>query len=452
MTTLLAFLVTLGVLITIHEYGHYRVARACGVKVLKFSVGFGKTIWSRTDKHGTEFAVSWLPLGGYVRMLDEREAPVPYELRSQAFNTQPVSRRMAIVAAGPAANLLLAALLYAGIAWHGMQEFSPVIAQPGAGSIAEQAGLRSGQEIVSAQVGDAAEAEPVLSLQRLQWTVLQAAMDEQDLRLQVREAQDSATRELVLPLAEAGLGKANPEDLQRIGLGAPWMAPVVGEIVPGKAAESAGLRQGDTVLAVDGARILDAVQLRMLIRANGDGQLQHWQVRRDGQLLDLELTPESRQEGEQRVGLVGAYLGTPPAMTTIRLGPLEGLAYGLQRTWEVSLFSLRMMGRMITGQASLQNISGPLSIAEFAGRSAQAGITSFLGFLALVSVSLGVLNLLPVPMLDGGHLMYYLWESVTGKPVSEAWAMRLQQLSMLLLLGLMGLALFNDLSRWTAGG
>ena len=203
MTTLLAFLVTLGVLITIHEYGHYRVARACGVKVLKFSVGFGKTIWSRTDKHGTEFAVSWLPLGGYVRMLDEREAPVPYELRSQAFNTQPVSRRMAIVAAGPAANLLLAALLYAGIAWHGMQEFSPVIAQPGAGSIAEQAGLRSGQEIVSAQVGDAAEAEPVLSLQRLQWTVLQAAMDEQDLRLQVREAQGNATRELVLPLAEA---------------------------------------------------------------------------------------------------------------------------------------------------------------------------------------------------------------------------------------------------------
>ena len=177
MTTLLAFRVTLGVLIAIHEYGHYRVARACGVKVLKFSVGFGKTLWSRTDRHGTEFAVSWLPLGGYVRMLDEREAPVPEALRAQAFNTQPVSRRMAIVAAGPAANLLLAVLLYAGIAWNGMQEFAPVIAQPPAGSIAEQAGLHSGQQIVSAQVGSAAEAEPVLSLQRLQWTVLQAAMD-----------------------------------------------------------------------------------------------------------------------------------------------------------------------------------------------------------------------------------------------------------------------------------
>ena len=448
MTTLLAFLVTLGVLITIHEYGHYRVARACGVKVLKFSVGFGKTLWSRTDRHGTEFAVSWLPLGGYVRMLDEREAPVPEALRAQAFNTQPVSRRMAIVAAGPAANLLLAVLLYAGIAWNGMQEFAPVIAQPPAGSIAEQAGLHSGQQIVSAQVGSAAEAEPVLSLQRLQWTVLQAAMDEQDVQLQVREQQGGDTRTLILPLAEAGLGKAEPEDLQRIGLGAPWMAPVVGEIVPDKAAERAGLRQGDIVLSVDDTRIRDAMQLRMLIRDNAAGQVQRWQLRRDDQLLELELSPDSTLDGEQRVGQIGAYLGAPPAISTIRLGPLEGLAYGIERTWDVSLFSLRMMGRMITGQASLQNISGPLSIAEFAGRSAQAGITSFLGFLALVSVSLGVLNLLPVPMLDGGHLMYYLWESVTGKPVSEAWIMRLQQAGMLLLLGLMGLALFNDLSRW----
>ncbi|WP_323030805.1 RIP metalloprotease RseP [Brachymonas denitrificans] len=449
MITLLAFLVALGLLITIHEYGHYRVARACGVKVLKFSVGFGKPLWSWTSpRSGTEYAVAALPLGGFVRMLDEREAPVPADQRHLAFNTQSVWKRIAIVAAGPLANLLLAVLIYSGLAWYGMSEVSPVIAQPAPGSLADQAGLRSGDRIVSLRWlnDEAEEAQPVRSLGALQWELTQAALQGRDVELQASHGSD-ATRSHVLALQQAGLSDVDAQTLERIGVAAPFMPAMVGELAPGDPADRAGLRTGDRVLRVDDEPIEDAAQLRRLVRAETGGKVQRWQVSRNGETLDIEVTPETVQQEGVTIGRIGAFLGAPPEMTTVRLGALDGMQHGLQRTWDMAAFSLRMLGRMVMGDASLKNLSGPISIADYAGRSARAGLATYVAFLALISVSLGVLNLLPIPILDGGHLMYYLWEAATGRAVPDAFVQRLQQIGMAILIGLMGIALFNDLSR-----
>ena len=282
MITLLAFLVALGLLITIHEYGHYRVARACDVKVLKFSVGFGKPLWSWTSpRSGTKYAVAALPLGGFVRMLDEREAPVPADQRHLAFNTQSVWKRIAIVAAGPLANLLLAVLIYSGLAWYGMSEVSPVIAQPAVGSLADKAGLRSGDRIVSLRWLDdeAQEVQPVRSLGTLQWELTQAALQGRDVELQASQGSDSI-RTHVLAMQQAGLSDVDAGTLERIGIAAPFMPPLVGEMVPGEPAERAGLQVGDRVLRVDGKPVEDAAELRRLVRAETGGKRQLWQVSR----------------------------------------------------------------------------------------------------------------------------------------------------------------------------
>ena len=449
MITLLAFLVALGLLITIHEYGHYRVARACGVKVLKFSVGFGKPLWSWTSpRSGTEYAVAALPLGGFVRMLDEREAPVPADQRHLAFNTQSVWKRIAIVAAGPLANLLLAVLIYSGLAWYGMSEVSPVIAQPAVGSLADKAGLRSGDRIVSLRWLDdeAQEVQPVRSLGTLQWELTQAALQGRDVELQASQGSDSI-RTHVLAMQQAGLSDVDAGTLERIGIAAPFMPPLVGEMVPGEPAERAGLQVGDRVLRVDGKPVEDAAELRRLVRAETGGKPQLWQVSRNGELLEIAVAPQAVQQEGVSVGRIGAFLGAPPEMTTVRLGAVDGAKHGLQRTWDMAAFSLRMLGRMVVGEASLRNLSGPISIADYAGRSARAGLATYIAFLALISVSLGVLNLLPIPILDGGHLMYYLWEAATGRAVPDAFVQRLQQIGMAILIGLMGIALFNDLTR-----
>ncbi len=449
MITLLAFIVALGLLITIHEYGHYRVARACGVKVLKFSVGFGKPLWSWTSpRSGTEYAVAALPLGGFVRMLDEREAPVPTDQRHLAFNTQSVWKRIAIVAAGPLANLLLAVLIYSGLAWYGMAEVSPVIAQPAPGSLADQAGLRSGDRIVSLRRLDdeAQEAQAVRSLGALQWELTQAALQGRDVELNASHGSD-ATRAHMLRLQQAGLSDVDAGTLEKIGIAAPFMPALVGDMMPGAPAQRAGLQPGDRVLRVDGHAIADAAELRRLVRAETGSRVQRWQVSRNGRTLELAVTPEAVQQEGVSVGRIGAFLGAPPETVTVRLGAVDGLQHGMQRTWDMAAFSLRMLGRMVTGDASLKNLSGPISIADYAGRSARAGLTAYMAFLALISVSLGVLNLLPIPILDGGHLMYYLWEAATGQAVPDAFVQRLQQIGMAILIGLMGIALFNDLTR-----
>jgi regulator of sigma E protease len=449
-TTVLAFLLTLAVLIVVHEYGHYRVAVACGVKVLRFSVGFGRVVWrhQRSPEH-TEFVLSALPLGGYVRMLDEREAPVAPDELHRAFNRKPLRHRAAIVAAGPIANLLLAVLLYACSHWIGVDEPKAVMGAPVAGSLAERAGLRAGDWAQAWQDG-AGQWVPVRSLNDLRWHVTQHAMRGEALPLQVSDAAGRGSRQVRLGLDELGAQEMDATLVKRIGLGPAFSEPVLGEVKAGGPAQAAGLRQGDQVLRVDGQPLSDAQGLRERIRAavrDGQAQAMVWQVQRGGQTLDVTITPRTVRDGERLIGRVDAFIGAPPALVKVQMGPFEGLAQGAERTWEVSSLTLRMLGRMVIGQASLRNLSGPLTIADVAGQSAQQGLAYYLGFLALVSVSLGILNLLPLPMLDGGHLMYYIFEALTGRPVPDQWLERLQRGGIAVLLLMMSVALFNDVAR-----
>ncbi|MEG1770607.1 MAG: RIP metalloprotease RseP [Comamonas sp.] len=448
--TVLAFVLALGVLIAVHEYGHYRVAVACGVKVLRFSVGFGKPLLRWTPKgSSTEFVLAAFPLGGYVRMLDEREAPVAECERHLAFNNKPLRSRAAIVAAGPAANLLLAVLLYAGVNWIGVQEPKPYVANPQAGSLAQAAGLQ-GADLVQAVARGDGPFEPVVSFDELRWALARAALEGEDARLEILRPKASAATVLKLPLGTLETREADEKLFERIGVVAPWTPAVMGELLPDSAAKRAGLREGDKVLSVGPVAVVDGQQLRGLIRASvsgTEGLAQDWRIERDGQPLQLSVRPDAVQQDDQWVGRIGAFVGAAPEMKLVRRGFLEGLQNGAQRTWDLSVLTLRMMGRMVIGEASLKNISGPLTIADYAGKSASMGFTQYLAFLALISVSLGVLNLLPLPVLDGGHLMYYLWEGVTGRQVSEAWMERLQRLGVAVLLLMMCIAFFNDINR-----
>jgi len=450
MLTIVAFVVALGLLIAVHEYGHYRVAVACGVKVLRFSVGFGRTLYRwqpRKQKPGqdTEFVIGAFPLGGYVKMLDEREGPVPPAQRDMAFNTQPLKSRAAIVAAGPAANLLLAIVLYAAVNWYGVEEPKPVLASPVPGSIADQAGLRGGEAVERAAF-EGEDLQPVRSFEELRWLLTRGALDGRDVRLQL-----GGGREALLALGRIPSREADAQLFRRIGIVGPWTPPAIGDVMEG-AARRAGLAKGDLVVAVGGKQVVDGQQLREIIRSGvqgGKAVAQAWRVQRGDKTLELQVQPDTVQDPatQAAIGRIGAFVGAPPEFITVRYGPVDGLWKGVQRTWEVSLLTLRMMGRMVVGEASLKNLSGPLTIADYAGKSASLGLTQYLVFLALISVSLGVLNLLPLPVLDGGHLMYYLWEAVTGKSVSDAWMERLQRGGVAVLLVMMTIALFNDVTR-----
>jgi regulator of sigma E protease len=448
--TILAFLLALGLLIVIHEYGHYRVARACGVKVLRFSIGFGRVLWRRQKSpNDTEFVVCMLPLGGYVRMLDEREEKVPPALLPYAFNRKPLVQRAAIVAAGPIANLLLAVALYAGAHWIGIEEPKALLGAPVASSVAERAGLRAG-DWVRAISQDGEHWDELRSMTDLRWQLTRSALQGATVQLMVTDAAGRERHVVPLDLSSLDSREVDAQLMRRIGLASPYSEPVLGEVKPDGAAAAAGLRAGDRVLAIDGRPIADANQLRERIRASvaGDSpKLMHWKLVRDGKTIDIDVKPAVVSEGGKPIGRIEAYVGAAPEFVTVRYGFFEGLAQATQRTWEVSALTLRMIGRMIVGQASLKNLSGPITIADYAGQSARLGFAYYLGFLALVSVSLGVLNLLPLPMLDGGHLMYYLFEGVTGRPVSELWLKWLQRGGALIMLLMMSLALSNDVAR-----
>ena len=449
-TTVLAFLLTLGVLIVVHEYGHYRVAVACGVKVLRFSMGFGRVLWRRqSSPEATEFVLCALPLGGYVRMLDEREGAVPPHELARAFNRQPLRNRVAIVSAGPIANLLLAVLLFAAANWIGVSEPKAVLGASVPSSLADAAGLRAG-DWVRAFSRDGNDWQELRSLTELRWQATQAAMQSRPLQLSVSDRDGRGTRVLRLDLDRVVSREVDAAFIKNIGLGGAFSEPVLGEVKPGGPAALSGLKAGDRVLAVDGVAMADAQTLRERIRGalQGDATVaQNWRVLRGAQTLDITVRPRLASEGPRSVARIDAMVGASPEMVTVQYGVLEGISNGAVRTWEVSALTLRMLGRMLIGEASLKNLSGPLTIADYAGQSVNQGLAYYLGFLALVSVSLGVLNLLPLPMLDGGHLMYYLFEGVTGRPVSDLWLARLQRGGVAVLLVMMSVALFTDVAR-----
>lgn len=491
MNSLLFFLVTLAVLIVAHEWGHYRVARACGVKVLRFSIGFGRPLWRR-QSGDTEWVIGMLPLGGYVKMLDEREAPVPPDQLDQAFNRKALWQRAAIVAAGPLANLFLAVMLYASASWIGTEEPRALLSTPFAGSQAERAGVRAGDHVLRMAVGPQAEWDEVLSLTDLRWQVTRAALNGQDVRLELRRSGSTVVDTVSLPLSGLEATDADPGLMRRIGLGGPFAEPVLGEVVAGGAAARAGLRPGDRVLSVDGKSVNDAAALRATIRAAAlevpkpaEGAAsstqspsvqateqvpmpaqesssaadmpveamvlppgsQRWRIERAGQAMEVIVTPAIVDDRGQRIGRIEAVVGARAQMDYVQHGLVDGLRRGLDRTVEMGALTLKMFGRMLTGEASVRNLSGPLTIAEFAGQSAELGLAYYLGFLAVVSVSLGMLNLLPLPMLDGGHLLYYLFEGVVGRPIPEVWIERLQRGGLVVILMMMSLALYNDVAR-----
>lgn len=365
--TIFSFLFVIALLVTVHEWGHYRMATLVGVRVIRFAIGFGKPLIVWTPKRQplldgnpqtTQFVIACLPFGGYVKMQDEREtpaageAPISAQTQHQSFNRKPLWARAAVVSAGPLANFVLAIVLFAVVNWVGMQ----------------------------------------------------------------------------LPQAR------------------------IAEVVDGGAAAAAQLQVDDVVLAVDGRKMRDSFQLRELIRRSNQNQAQQWQIERGGAVLTLVVTPRTVDEtteamGKSKIGRVGAIIGTPQSMLDVRYGFVEGIATSIEKTWDLSVLTLKTLGKMLVGEASLKNLTGPITVAEYSGKTAMLGAMTFVLFLGLVSVSLGVLNLLPLPMLDGGHLMYYLWELVTGKAVSEWWLDKLQRLGFGFLILLTVLALYNDLTR-----
>ncbi|HEY0295179.1 MAG TPA: RIP metalloprotease RseP [Bordetella sp.] len=439
--TLVAFAVALGILITFHELGHYGVARLCGVRVLRFSIGFGRVLLRRTDRHGTEWAVSAIPLGGYVKMQDDPPAGASKAEAARAFNKQSVWRRMAIVAAGPVFNLVLAVVFYAALDMAGAQVPAPILGQPTAGSPAEQAGFRQGDRII------AVDGKAVESWDDARWDLIDVLSSGGKSVLDVQPAEGGALqRTLVLasgnhmdpeqgdPLAWAGFHLAQPR-------------PVVRQVIAGSAGEAAGLQAGDLITAAgELAGQLDASALVGYIQQHA-GQPLPMTVMRGGVPISLHVVPHAEQVDGRQVGRIGVQLGGDLPMVTVRYGVFDSVGRGARRTWDTAWLTLRMMGRMVVGDVSWRNISGPVTIADYAGQTARIGLAAYVAFLALISISLGVLNLLPIPMLDGGHLLYYLLEIVRGRPVPDRWMEIGQRAGMGLLACLMGLALFNDFAR-----
>jgi regulator of sigma E protease len=449
--TLLAFIVALGSLVVLHELGHYLVARWCGVKVLRFSVGMGKIVWSRRfGRDQTEWAISALPLGGYVKMLDARE-PGTGTLSAQdlqrEFTHQNVWRRIAIVAAGPLANFLVAIVLLAGLYMHGIAEPASKIRILQAGAPAYAQGLRNGDTILSVN----GNATPGWS--ELRWQLMAAVMAKREARLELQRAEAAgpatAGRAGLLATFPAALMAAQPVDgdvLGALGIGLASPTAVLGEVMADGPAARAGLRRGDLVTAIDGRPVADWVAMTDIVRAL-PGKTVMVDGRRDGQSFTLPLTIDSVREGAVTVGKIKAGPGALPDMIRVASSPGQAVVRAARKVWDNSVMMLRTLGKMITGEASLKNLTGPITIADYAGQTARDGVVSYLSFIAFISISLGVMNLLPIPVLDGGLLLYYSLEVLTGRPVPPRVGEIAQRLGVGLLFALMALAVLNDVSR-----
>ncbi|MFJ3314600.1 RIP metalloprotease RseP [Herbaspirillum huttiense] len=447
--TLIAFFVALGTLVVVHELGHYLVARWCGVKVLRFSVGMGRVIWSRRfGRDQTEWALSVLPLGGYVKMLDAREQPledIPEADLKREFTRQSVWRRIAIVAAGPIANFLLAILLFAGLYMHGVPEPVPVLRAATAQSAAYQAGLRAGDRIT------AINGAPVQVWSEVRWKLMQLVLEKADARIDVERPNPNGSGKLLnsvtLRLSGIDSNELEGDFLAKLGLSLARPPAVLGKIMEGPA-KMAGLESGDRITAIDGVPVQDGLAFVEKVRESAGKPLLLQGVRGTAP-IEVRVTPESVEEGEsgKRIGRIKVEVPLAPEMATVSDGPLTAVAKGAQRTWDTSVMTIKMIGKMIIGQVSLKNITGPITIADYAGQTARVGLVSYLSFLAFISISLGVMNLLPIPVLDGGHLLYYALEILTGRPVSERFGEIAQRAGLGLLMALMLVAAFNDIVR-----
>lgn len=444
--TIVAFLIALGTLIVFHELGHYTVARLCGVKVLRFSIGFGAPLVSRRlGADQTEWALAAFPLGGYVKMLDEREGEVATHERHRAFNRQSVYRRFAIVLAGPVANFLLAIVVYWVLFVHGVPGVRPILGAPLPGTPAEQAAVMPGETIV--RIGE----QPVRTWEDVRWTLLEQAVDKDTVVLEVKNAKgEIAFRRIELSKFTAA--DLDADFLNRIGL-THYSPAVIGEAQPGKPGARAGLRAGDLVLAVDRKPVTSWEELVAMVQPRAGTPLS-LTIRRNQTTLEVSVTPEPVEEGGRTVGRIGLARDVAllkEQIVQVRYGPVAALGQAAVKTWDVCALSLQMLWKMIVGQVSLKNLSGPITIADYAGQSAQMGWLFYVRFIALISISLGVLNLLPVPLLDGGHLMYYIVEIIKGRPVSERALEIGQRIGMVLLFTLMAFAIYNDIHRLVGG-
>lgn len=443
----LAFLVAIGVLVAVHEYGHFWMARRMGIRVLRFSIGFGRALWERKGADGTDYAIAAIPLGGYVKLLDEREGPVDPAIAAQAYNRKSPWARIAVLLAGPLANFLFAVAAYWVLFVAGIPALKPVLGEVDAGSVAARAGLQPGDEIVA--VGSRATGTREAAVLAL----LDELMNGRVIELGVRDGQ-GATRRVSLAIEGDRRALTEPGALLP-GLGFDFWYPVVparvGKAMPGSPAERAGLREGDLIVAVDGVPVADFPALVALVQPKPGSTLE-FTVQRDGQDLQLPIDVEAQREGERLVGRIGVQPAAPGALpegmrTLERHGPLAALGHASAKTWDMSVLTVRMLWNVATGDVSVKNLSGPINIAEYAGFSARQGILAFLSFLAIVSVSLFVLNLLPIPILDGGQIVYQFAELAKGSPLSERAQAVGQQVGLLLLLVLMSFAFYNDLSR-----
>jgi regulator of sigma E protease len=444
------FIVAIGVLVTFHEFGHFWVARKVGVKVLRFSVGFGKALfsWKRTSPEGDEieYVIAAIPLGGYVKMLDEREAPVPEAEKNRAFNNQSVSKRIAIVFAGPAFNFILAIFLYWIVFIMGTTVDRPLIGESDPGSIASSAGFEIQDEVL--MVGETA----IRSWNEFRLEVLDQGLD--GGKLQVRVASVDGIEYLrELDLGEMHLLEKEGDIFDHIGFNQWWpdLLTEIDSVVEHSAAEMAGIRKGDIILQIDGVEVDDWKPMVEMIRKK-PGQAMAFVVSRDEIEQTLIVVPQSRKTEQGEQGYIGAYQHVPDSIRELLIARVEysafdAVSHAVVKTWDMSILTLRVLWKMVSGHASLSNISGPITIATYAGVTASIGFVSFISFLAVISVSLGVLNLLPVPMLDGGHLVYFLIEIIKGSPVSELFELRGQQVGMVILALLMSVAIFNDIQR-----